>query len=105
MKCDSSLVFQEGDIKKCHNVTLYEDDICEWNNGTLEYFTTHLLGTTGTSNIDVFPPQARVFIDDSNEPECSMWSLFIFNAHVSYFTHTCTVHVCMQVFMLDTADQ
>ena len=70
MECDNSLIFQGGDIKKCHNITIYDDDICEWNNGTHEFFTTHLVGNTGTG-INLYPFQASTFIDDSHEPECS----------------------------------
>ena len=76
IKCNNSLLFHEGDIRKCHNITVHDDDICEWLNGRDEHFTANLVVTSG-SDIIIGRQQLHIHTDDSNEPECGMWCLLI----------------------------
>ena len=99
--CDTNLLFQ-GVNKQCHNITIHDDDICEWKNGTNEYFTSYLAVTSG-SDINVIQEQIRTYIDDSNEIECSTLSLALTTKLYLVFTDLNLTHI--QAFMLDTADQ
>jgi len=75
IECNNSLLFHEGDIRKCHNITVHDDDVCEWLNGTDEHFTVNLVVTSG-SDIIIGRQQSHIHIDDSNEPECGTWHLW-----------------------------
>lgn len=87
IECNNSLLFQVGDIRKCHNITVHDDDTCEWLNGTDEHFTANLVVTSG-SDIATGQQQSHIHIDDSSETECGMWCLLINLScvHNLYFT-------------------
>ena len=72
MQCDNTLHFTETDQIQCFNVTLYDDDICEYNSD--EYFRMQIVVVDGSSAVDIDQEygHAIVYIDDSLEPECGM---------------------------------
>ena len=61
------LSFAVGDRRVCHNVTINDDDLCEQ---PAESFLSRLSYVSGELPIFITPVEARVFIDDNNEPEC-----------------------------------
>ena len=74
--CYKILDFSTNDVKKCHNYSIANDDICEQN---LKIFSVGLsiIASVGArvqqnSNLST----ATIFIDDSREPECCKYLLF-----------------------------
>ena len=61
------LAFDIGDNRVCHNVTINDDNECEQ---PAESFLSRLSYVSGEMPITIAPEEARVFIDDDNEPEC-----------------------------------
>ena len=62
------LDFAVGQTTACHNVNITDDDICE--NDSNEYFFFNLILGSGEQPIEVDLEQIRIFINDTNEPEC-----------------------------------
>ena len=62
------LAFNIGDNRVCHNVTINDDELCEQ---PAESFLSRLSYVSGQMPITIDPEEARVFIDDENEPECT----------------------------------
>ena len=70
MQCDNILHFTETNQIQCFNVTVYDDDICEYYNN--EYFLMQIVAVEGSSAVDIDQEygHAIVYIDDSLELEC-----------------------------------
>ena len=62
------LAFNIGDDRVCHNVTISDDNECEQ---PAESFLSQLSYISGEMPIIINPEEARVFIDDTNESECT----------------------------------
>ena len=62
------LAFNIGDDRVCHNVTISDDNECEQ---PAESFLSRLSYINGEMPIIINPEEARVFIDDTNESECT----------------------------------
>ena len=62
------LVFNIGDDRVCHNVSINDDNECEQ---PAESFLSQLSYVSGELPIIIDPEDARVFIDDTAEPECA----------------------------------
>ena len=62
---NGTLMFAIGESRKCHNVTIKNDDICEGLER--EYFTSSLQLVEGKPVIIVDPPETRVLIDDRED--------------------------------------
>ena len=62
------MVFNRGDTRVCHNVSIIDDNSCEIE--SVEDFFTLLQYVSGIEPISISPSQAHVIIDDSQEPEC-----------------------------------
>ena len=77
VQCDNALHFTETDQIQCYNVTIYDDDICEYYNN--EYFRMQIVLVEGSSavDIDLEYGHTTVYIDDSQEPECGMYNTCI----------------------------
>lgn len=75
--CNNRLNFRIGDTRQCLNITIQNDDICEWNNGINEDFSAQLVHISG-SDIGVDYSHACIFIDETSEPECSKSSQYSF---------------------------
>ena len=75
--CNNRLNFHVGDTRQCQNVTLHNDDICEWNGGLNEGFRAQLMYISG-SNIGLGDANAFVQIEDTNELECSKSILLLY---------------------------
>jgi len=73
---NNHLNFHVGDTCQCHNVTIHNDDICEWNNGLNENFFLGLRYISG-SNIGTTTAVGIIEIDDANETECSKSSFLV----------------------------
>ena len=84
-ECDTNLLFQAGVNKQCQNITIHDDVICEWKNGTKENFTSYP-AVTSSSDINVIQQQPHTYIDDRNEPECGTGSLACTNKLNLVFT-------------------
>ena len=54
--------FNTGDTNQTHTIIIRQDRICE-----KEYFLSNILLVSGVQPIEVNPPQARVFINDSQK--------------------------------------
>ena len=65
---DEQLVFNTGDTRVCHSITILQDNVCESDPN--EYFFSNLSYVSGVQPISIDPPTAQVIIDDTNEPEC-----------------------------------
>ena len=78
VQCDNTLHFTETDQTQCFNVTVYDDDICEYYSE--EYFLMQIVAVEGSSavDIDLEYGHAIVYIDDSTEPECGMQTQALF---------------------------
>ena len=61
------LVFNTGDERQCHTITIVDDDDCEQ---PAENFFSDLRLYSGQQFITIYPARAQVIIDDDNEPEC-----------------------------------
>ena len=74
MQCDNALHFTETDQTQCYNVTIYDDDICEYYNNENFQILLQIVLVEGSSAVDIDQEygQAIVYIDDSPEPECGM---------------------------------
>ena len=74
MQCDNTLHFTETDQIQCYNVTIYDDDICEYYNNENFQILLQIVPIEGSSavDIDLEYGHATVYIDDSLEPECGM---------------------------------
>ena len=64
------LVFNTGESRRCHTVTIVDDDICE--EPLTEYFLSDLAFVSGQQVITIDPAQARVVIleDEEDCGEC-----------------------------------
>ena len=60
-----NLAFARGDSRMCHSVDIIHNNICEPS----EDFFANLTYVSGT-NVIILEDRTRVFIEDSNEPEC-----------------------------------
>ena len=54
--------FNTGDTNQTHTIIITQDRICE-----KEYFLSNILLVSGVQPIEVNPPQARVFINDTKK--------------------------------------
>ena len=62
------LMFNYGEIRTCYTVSILQDSVCE--NTTNKVFFSDLAYVSGLQpTID--PSTVQVFIDDTEEPECS----------------------------------
>ena len=70
MVCGITLQFKEEDRRQCYNITIREDEICEFDS---ESFQVRLILTSVSDNIRVNKQYetAIIVIDDVPEPECS----------------------------------
>ena len=68
---DIQLIFQEGDVRVCHDVTITNDDKCEVPN---EYFFSILEYDSGDLLVNITRRRTQVVIIDTAEPECGkLW--------------------------------
>ena len=65
---DEQLVFNTGDTRVCHSITILQDNVCESDPN--EFFFSDLSHVSGQERINIDPPTAQVIINDTNEPEC-----------------------------------
>ena len=63
------LVFNLGDVRVTHTITINQDVDCEEN--MIEVFFSNLTLEGSMPTISVIHPHALVTIDDTLEPECS----------------------------------
>ena len=64
---DIQLIFQEGDVRVCHDITITNDDKCEVPN---EYFFSILEYDSGDLLVNITHRRTQVIIIDTAEPEC-----------------------------------
>ena len=76
---NEQLVFGLGETRVCHTITITNDNICESDPN--EFFFSDLSYVSGIQPIAIDPSRAQVIIDDTNEPECGKYSVFIFFSH------------------------
>ena len=62
------LVFDKGDTRVCHTVSIIDDGSCEIE--SVEDFFTLLQYISGIEPISINPSEAHVTINDSEEQEC-----------------------------------
>ena len=61
--------FNIGDTRQTHTITIKQDELCE--DERLESFLSIItLEDVSGGSVRVIQPQATVYIDDSDEPEC-----------------------------------
>ena len=65
---NEELVFNVGDSRVCHTVTITNDSICEIDPN--EQFFSDLSYVSGEEPITIDPVRATVIINDTAEPEC-----------------------------------
>lgn len=63
---NNHLNFHVGDTLQCHNITIYNDDVCDHYR-----YTFALMRDINDSNIGTDQAIAFIEIDDTSEPECS----------------------------------
>ena len=70
VQCDNTLHFTETDQIRCQNVSIYDDDVCEYYSD--EHFHMQILVVEGSAGVDIDLKYGHttVYIDDSQEPEC-----------------------------------
>ena len=60
--------FNRGDTNQTHTINITQDQICEKIPN--DFFLSNLALVSGIPTIDVIQSQARIYINDSLEPEC-----------------------------------
>ena len=97
------LVFNTGDDRQCHTVTIVNDNICE------KHFLSDLAYVSGQQVITLDPAQARVVIvvDGDDCGECIHLSIYTQNtdmmitcSNYHYFLHTFIVFLKPFIFQL-----
>ena len=63
------LMFPQGTVRVCHNITIIQDNECEILPENEDFFSDLSL-EEGVGDIILRPPTAQVIIDDTTEPEC-----------------------------------
>ena len=71
---DVPLMFQVGDVRVCHDVVIIDDDDCET---PFEDFFSNLEYDSGEMPIIITRDRTRVIINDTAEPECGRYTIFI----------------------------
>ena len=61
--------FNIGDTRQTHTITINQDEICE-DERLESLFSIITLEDVSGGSVRVIQPQAIVYIDDSDEPEC-----------------------------------
>ena len=60
-----SIQFKTGDTNQTYHITIKQDQLCE-----MEFFYVNIDLNSDVKPFDVNVSQAKVFINDSNKPEC-----------------------------------
>ena len=60
-----SIQFKTGDTNQTYHITIKQDQLCE-----MEFFYVNIDLNCDAQPLDVNVSQAKVFINDSNKPEC-----------------------------------
>jgi len=63
------LVFNTGDMRMCHTITIRDDSECEIDPNDEQFFSD-LSYVSGSQPISIDPDRATVIINDAVEPEC-----------------------------------
>ena len=73
VECGITLQFQEDDRRQCYNITIREDEICEYGS---ESFQVRLILTSVSDDVRVNKQYETtiIVIDDVPEPECSKFN-------------------------------
>ena len=77
------IVFNIGDTRQSHNITIVDDTTCERNPN--EQFSSNLVYVSGVMPITIDPMNATVVIDDFEEQECG--EMVLSNSIIQY--HGC----------------
>ena len=78
-----SIQFKTGDNNQTYHITIKQDQLCE-----MEFFYVNIDLNSDVQPLDVNISQAKVFINDSNKPECGKGPIFcnFINVHSSHMT-------------------
>ena len=96
MATDLILIFQIGETRQCHDITINQDEICEEPG---ENLFSNLQIESRLQPITLINDVAEITIDDSTERECSKQATSSSIVFLSSPTNSCTFNLALSLLI------